>query len=161
MNHYRCNHINAPDNINQWIHEAAFAEQNTLIVTILSVCDKIVVIFIYFFCFLWLWHWPNEQIVVRMFRTPVVNFINVFKYKFFVRTLFWQIFYVHVTRKAYETTFVGKTRAKKVWRNWPLELISATFYEQLLCVQIPKAKKTPMTWLSFYASEIFSSKSCA
>jgi len=29
--------------------------------------------------------------------------------------------------------------------------IASTFYEQLLCAQVPKRKKTVMTWLSFFA----------
>ncbi len=38
---------------------------------------------------------PKNKIVDTFFRfvlPPIVNFINIFTYEFFVRTLFWQLF---------------------------------------------------------------------
>ena len=39
----------------------------------------------------------------------------------------------------------------KCWWNWPLVSISSTFYEQLLCLQIPKAQKKTVKSSSFFA----------
>jgi len=55
---------------------------------------------------------------------------------------FGSFFYVHVTRKAAETTFVQKNPAKKVWRNWPLlfkcQLLSNFFFSFSKCLFLTK-----------------------
>ncbi len=64
------------------------------------------------------WLWLCNFLAQKYWRSTV-NFINVFWAHFLHKCRFGSFFYVHVTRKATETTFVQKTWEKKVWWNWP------------------------------------------
>ncbi len=60
------------------------------------------------------------QIASNTAMTPGVNFINVFTYKFFVRTLFWQLFLVMF---CFGKKFVWKTQTGIRLISWEQHLI--------------------------------------
>ena len=85
--------------------------------------------------------------------TANVSLSLIFKLNFFYQREEVKLNIIHVQQRCvlYETTrFKYKSWISIVWIR-DLGSISPTFYKQLLRTQIPKAQKSCLTWLSFFA----------